>query len=76
MKYLREISGERMSSSAANKSEFILRLLSDNPQAAPLLRRVDKGVEATIADKYLSCSTEELLSEFNVPKNKTYNYNI
>lgn len=64
-----------MSSSAANKSELILRLLSDNPQAAPLWRKVDKGVKDTMADKYLSCSTEELLSEFNVPKINKFIYN-
>lgn len=30
------MSDERTSSSAANISEFMLRLLSDNPHAAPL----------------------------------------
>jgi len=66
--YLREISGDKISSSAANKSELILKLLSDNPHAAPLWRRFDNGVKATIADKYLSCS-KELLSELDTPKN-------
>lgn len=62
------MSDDKISSSAANKSELMLRLLSDNPQAAPLWRKEDKGVDATIANKYLSCSTEELLSEFVVPR--------
>lgn len=35
-KYRREISGDKISSSAAIKSELILRVLSDSPHAAPL----------------------------------------
>lgn len=35
-KHLRDISGDKISSSAAKRRELILRLLSDNPHAAPL----------------------------------------
>lgn len=60
--FRRDCSGVALRSSAANNKESILRELSDIPQAEPCLS-ADKGVAATRAIIYFSCSKDDVVSE-------------
>lgn len=60
--FLRDCSGVAFLSSAANRSESMLKELSDIPQADPC-RNIDTGVAATRAAMYFSCSNDDVLSD-------------
>lgn len=62
-------------SSAASSSESMLRLLSLMPQAEPLVT-LATGVAATTADRYRSCSTDEVVVSADVLVEVGWDFNI